>query len=179
VDGTNPLVDILRLSGVVSTASAGNRLQVRNRIYAHVFDRAWVQEHMPDAELRRQRAAYRRGVLRATVVYGVLLALIGTLALAALRNAHRAESETHRANREAAASRETAATLRRSLYAAEMYLARQAWEERNYRHAQELLEAYRPRRGDEEDLRDFAWRLLWSLGRDTSRHTFEGNVGRV
>ena len=41
-------------------------LRVRNRIYERVFDREWVTQHMPDAELRRQRAAYRRGLLRAT-----------------------------------------------------------------------------------------------------------------
>src|SRR5262249_27437065 len=57
VDDTNPLVSLLRLSGI--TRVAGGRLRVRNRIYERIFDAAWVAAHMPDAELRRQRAAYR------------------------------------------------------------------------------------------------------------------------
>ena len=40
-------------------------LQVRNRIYQRVFDRRWVEANMPNPEKRRQRRAYRRGVLRA------------------------------------------------------------------------------------------------------------------
>src|SRR5262249_46551421 len=53
-DETNPLVSLLRLSGI--TRAVAGSLQVRNRIYARVFDRAWVGQHMPDAELRRQKA---------------------------------------------------------------------------------------------------------------------------
>jgi WD40 repeat protein len=51
-DGTNPLVPVLRLSGVCHVE--GDRLRVRNRIYDRVFDKGWVLAHMPDAELRRQ-----------------------------------------------------------------------------------------------------------------------------
>ena len=61
-DETNPLVGVLRLSGIAR--SEDGRLRVRNRIYAHAFDARWVAAAMPDAELRRQRAAYRRGLLR-------------------------------------------------------------------------------------------------------------------
>ena len=50
-DETSLLVSILRLSGVVRP-EAGS-LKLRNRIYERVFDRAWVIQHMPDAELRR------------------------------------------------------------------------------------------------------------------------------
>ncbi|MBM3460226.1 MAG: hypothetical protein FJX77_17030, partial [Armatimonadetes bacterium] len=56
----NPLTDLLRLAGLVRLR--GEWLGVRNRIYATVFDREWVRASMPDAEQRRQRAAYRRGV---------------------------------------------------------------------------------------------------------------------
>jgi predicted ATPase len=45
VDDTNPLIDLLRLSGVVRLS--GSRLVVRNRIYQRVFHRAWVAQHMP------------------------------------------------------------------------------------------------------------------------------------
>src|ERR1051326_5113831 len=39
-DGADPLLDLLRLSGI--TRLVGSRLVVRNRIYERVFDRAWV-----------------------------------------------------------------------------------------------------------------------------------------
>ncbi len=61
---TNPLIGILRLSGIA--LATGGYLRVRNHIYERVFDQEWVKTNMPDAELRRQRAAYRRGLLRAT-----------------------------------------------------------------------------------------------------------------
>src|SRR5206468_3878327 len=53
-------VSELKLSGIVQAVSG--RLVVRNRMYAQVFDRAWIRENMPGAELRRQRVAYRRGL---------------------------------------------------------------------------------------------------------------------
>jgi WD40 repeat protein len=56
-DETNPLATLLRLSGIVREREG--RLQVRNRIYARVFDRAWIRSSMPDAELRRLRAVAR------------------------------------------------------------------------------------------------------------------------
>jgi WD40 repeat protein len=92
-EDTNPLVSLLRLSGI--TRVVNGCLQVRNRIYERVFDRAWVTAHMPDAEVRRQRAAYRRGLMRAaglaSVVVAVMSGLVG-YALAqrntAIRNAY-------------------------------------------------------------------------------------------
>ena len=74
-DETKPLVNVLKLSGVV--AAKNGVLAVRNRIYGRIFDGGWVVEHMPDAELRRQRVAYRRGLLRATSVVATVLLLIG------------------------------------------------------------------------------------------------------
>src|SRR5262245_15297252 len=54
-DETNPLVSVLRLSGIARVEEG--RLRVRNRIYGRVFDREWAQATMPGAELRRQREA--------------------------------------------------------------------------------------------------------------------------
>jgi WD40 repeat protein/tetratricopeptide (TPR) repeat protein len=68
---------ILKLSGITRTHE-GN-LQVRNRIYRRVFDRQWVRENLPGAEVRRQRAAYRRGVLRTAGIALVMLAVVGGL----------------------------------------------------------------------------------------------------
>src|SRR5439155_21250823 len=87
---TDPLCTILRLSGV--TRVRDGRLQVRNRIYERVFDRAWVAAHMPGAEVRRQKAAYRRGLARASAVASLMLAVVSGLAGYAFtqRNAARA-----------------------------------------------------------------------------------------
>jgi WD40 repeat protein len=89
----------LLLCGIVRSASG--RLQVRNRIYARVFDRAWVDAHMPGAELRRQRAAYRRGVLRASAYASVALCVLAFLAVTAAREAREAQTARSRALRAA------------------------------------------------------------------------------
>jgi WD40 repeat protein/tetratricopeptide (TPR) repeat protein len=89
-DETASLQSALRLAGVVR--SVDGMLRPRNRIYDHVFDPAWVRSHMPDAELRRQRAAYRRGLLRATGVAAGILVVMSGLALAAVRSAARAQA---------------------------------------------------------------------------------------
>lgn len=84
-DDTNPLVTALRLAGIVRLDARG--MAVRNRIYAHVFDEAWVAQNLPDAELRRQREAFRLGVLRTASLATLILALVGALGLYAQRNA--------------------------------------------------------------------------------------------
>src|SRR5206468_11119007 len=90
-------------SGVVRSASyprrGSGRLAVRNRIYARVFDRAWIQQHMPDAELRRQQAAYRRGLARAALISGLVLLVIAGLGLLAWSQARRADRSAGRKSR--------------------------------------------------------------------------------
>lgn len=76
-DETNPLVTVLRLSGIVRAKEG--RLHNRNRIYYRVFDEDWVRSNMPDAELRRQKGAFRRGLLRgiiAAVILGFIISKI-------------------------------------------------------------------------------------------------------
>lgn len=86
-DESNRLVAVLKLAGLVKTE--GGTLRVRNPIYGRVFDRAWIEEHMPNQELRRQQRAYRRGVLRATLVGTGLSLAFATLGVAAVFNARR------------------------------------------------------------------------------------------
>lgn len=78
-DETRPLVEILHLSGIVS--SGQRLLRVRNRLYERVFNAPWIRDHMPDAELRRQKAAFRRGVIRTTYLAGGITLAMGVLAL--------------------------------------------------------------------------------------------------
>jgi hypothetical protein len=72
-DETNPLISILRLSGI--TRNFSGYLGVRNRIYRRVFDPAWIQANMPAAEVRRQRRAGRRGMLIGFGIAAVVLLL--------------------------------------------------------------------------------------------------------
>jgi WD40 repeat protein len=152
-DETNPLASLLRLSGVVRPV--GGRLRVRNQIYARVFDLPWTRAQMPDAELRRQRAAYQRGLLRAILASSLILAVVGGLALTAWRQARRAEEQRRLAQ-------QGQRTLRHILYASQMDLAQQAVGKGDLGRAEELLEAWVPEPGQEE-LRGFDWRYLWRL----------------
>jgi hypothetical protein len=81
-DEANPLIGVLRLSGI--TKIEDGYLRVRNRIYQHVFDRDWIVSNLPGAELRRQRAAYQKGVKRAAfalVPLVILSAFLGYFVL--------------------------------------------------------------------------------------------------
>jgi WD40 repeat protein len=145
-DEANPLVTVLRLSGAVRV-QAGS-LTPRNPIYMQVFSRAWVAKNMPDAEVRRQRAAYRRGLLRASAVAAVIIILIAVLAASALRQRNRATQQERAKNR--------------ALYAAQMNLAQQNWEYFNVARVLSMLREYVPLPG-QEDLRGFEWYYLWQL----------------
>lgn len=74
-DDENPLMVTLTLSGV--SVERDGVLQIRNRIYATVFNEAWRRSALPDAETRRQRAAAGRAVLRTTFIAGVIVAVMG------------------------------------------------------------------------------------------------------
>lgn len=88
-DGTDPLIPILRLSGVVAVR-AGGYLRVRNRIYDRVFDDNWVLSQYPGAEVRRQREAYRRGVFRTALGAAIIIACMVFLTSQAIRQEIRA-----------------------------------------------------------------------------------------
>jgi len=143
-DETSPVVSLLKLSGIVG--AQGGWLQVRNRIYAQVFDAAWIRENMPEAERRRQKRAFWRGVRRTTALAGTLLSLMGMLTLIAFfqwQNALEAQRQT-----------------RRLLYAADMYVLQNEWTAEHYGRALELMNAQSPQKGD-EDLRGWEWRYAW------------------
>jgi tetratricopeptide (TPR) repeat protein len=112
-DETDPLVNALRLSGI-ARAERG-QLRVRNRIYGHVFDRNWIVANMPDAEVQRQRAAYRRGIVRAAGVAAVIFLLLGALSVAAFTQRNRALEEARRADRNAHERESALAELKTAL----------------------------------------------------------------
>lgn len=95
-DDNNPLVDVLRLAGLAAIRE--NRLVVRNRIYNAVFDERWIRVNMPDAELRRQRIAFRKGLLRSAAIGVVILGIIGGLSLKTLADRQTVAIERYCAN---------------------------------------------------------------------------------
>ncbi len=132
-DDASSLVGVLRLAGVVRVLDGV--LWVRNRIYYRVFDREWVLANLPDAEVRRQRSAFRAGVLRTATVAGAVVAVMaGLTGYAAV--------QTGRAVREARRSEGLA-------YYANLNLIQREWESSNLEHSTGLLEATRrsPSRG--------------------------------
>ncbi len=143
-DESQPLVTILRLSGI--TRAQNGRLRVRNRIYDRVFNGAWVKANLPGAEVRRQRAAFWRGVIRTTAIATVILVVMLALAITAFRQRNLAREQTVVNNR--------------LLYAARMKVANQEYDNANIARVETLVEATTPQAG-EEDLRGFEWFLFW------------------
>ena len=143
-DDDSQAVRILKLSGVAR--AEGGLLRVSNRIYERVFDIRWIRQNLPGAELRRQRAAFRRGVLRTAAVAALILAIMATLAGVAFRQRNLARAQ--------------AALNRQLLYVASMKLANQEYENANIARVERLVEDTRPLPG-EEDLRGFEWFLFW------------------
>jgi len=168
-DDSQPLVSILRLSGV--TRAKGGVLRVSNRIYERVFNTRWIRQNLPDAELRRQRAAVRRGVLRTTAVAALILAIMATLAIGFFRQRNLALNQI--------------AANRRLVYVTSMEAARQEYENSNIARMKNLVDKTIPRPG-EVDLRGFEWFLFWRLahsemmriqeaGQITNTKFFNGN----
>lgn len=133
-DETNPLADLLKLSGVARVVDGV--LKVRNRIYERVFDKGWIQAHLPDAELQRQRAAYRRGRNRTLAIAGVVVAMMTGLAAFGFMQARRANQLTTLANERADAAEHTS-------YIANMNVIQSQWENNNGPRVVELLEETR------------------------------------
>jgi hypothetical protein len=65
-DETDDLINQLRVAGIVSVAEGF--LKLRNRIYENVFDQAWIDANVPDAELEKPGGARVR--LRGTCTLG-------------------------------------------------------------------------------------------------------------
>lgn len=145
-DDSQPLVGIMRLSGI--TRAEDGRLRVRNRIYERVFNGDWIKANLPGAEIRRQRAAFRRGVLRTGAVAAVILTIVTALAIAFFQQRNLARDQT--------------AVNNQLLYSARMKLALQEYETANVARVQSLVELTTPQSG-EADLRGFEWFLFWRL----------------
>lgn len=159
-DDSQPLVSILRLSGI--TSAQNGTLRVRNRIYDRVFNAEWIRTNLPGAEVRRQRAAFRRGVIRTTAVATGILLVMAALAITAMRQRNIALSQTALSNR--------------MLYLTRMKLANQEYENANITRVEQLVELTRPG-PDEKDLRGFEWYLFWRYAhKEALRITEPGQI---
>jgi len=149
-------VSLLRLAGLVRPVQGC--LRVRNRIYQRAFDEEWIAASMPHAELRRQREAYRRGLLRTTAIASVVVATVSGLAAYGLVSANRAQ-RLSRTTAVLASGRQAALEQARTLlYVSLMQSAWRALEMGDLGHAASLLseiEASIP-----EALRGWEWRYL-------------------
>jgi len=134
-DESNRVIVILKLSGIVKLE--GRRLRVRNRIYERVFDRAWIEEHMPKQELRRQRLSFLKGAWRTAAVLGGVLAAVAAMAVFAWNS--RIEAVT------------TQKRLDYELYVSDMNSLRGYFEVGDTARIEEILRRYRnaPYRGFE------------------------------
>jgi WD40 repeat protein len=165
------LVSLLKLSGVVR--SVQGRLQIRNNIYRRVFDRKWVKENMPEAERRRAKRAFWRGLSIAGGAAILVSGIIGAAAFKAVQLQHRAEDQAKVAiieSKRVAAERED---LRRQMYAAQMRFADLAFKDQNIAETRGILESLIPRQGL-ADYRGFEWGRLWRLTSDRSTAVLQG-----
>lgn len=148
-DDSNTLVDTLRLAGVTTVSST--RLAVRNRIYAHVFDKKWIRLNMPDAELRRQKRAFYKGVGIAAAGAAVVLGGWAVVALWTLYQQDRFEDRT---------------------YANNMVQAQQAFDAGDFGSGTTLLKQWMVENETTWGRSGFEWKWLWGRG---ARSGFEWN----
>lgn len=166
------LIGVLRLSGIVR--SEEGLLRVRNRIYAQVFDGHWITEHMPNAELRRQRAAYRRGVLRTVFISSGLLTPAFIFAVIALVMGRQAVKERDNAVKQTVLANYEKERAEGLLYASDMNVVSQTFNNGEYGRVAKTLEAHIPTTGP--DRRGFEWWYYWGLmHQDVKTLTHEGN----
>ncbi|HSI72969.1 MAG TPA: AAA-like domain-containing protein, partial [Fimbriimonas sp.] len=124
-DSSSHLQTVLRLSGLVRVENG--QVVPRNRIYETVFDDHWIEENMPGKELRRQKRAFRLGMVRAASIAGIIVAAMAGLAGYSMFMAKVAGEARERANYD--------------LYVANVELMNSAWEENNIDRIRELLKA--------------------------------------
>ncbi len=110
------------------------------------------------------KSAYRQGIIRASSIAILIVALLSVLTSVSITQSRRARSEALRASE--------------NLYAADMNLAQQALEANNLGRAQDFLERHRPK-AHEKDLRDWEWRYLWRLCRGDELFTLEAHSNAV
>jgi WD40 repeat protein len=173
-DDVNSLIGVLKLSGIARPEDGC--LAVRNRIYYRVFDQKWVRANMPDAEVRRQRLAYRRGLLRAAAYAAIILAIVAGLAFVALKQRNFAKGETARAELQAQETRRQRDIAER--------LRQHAVEQQSFAEEQRTEALHQRQRAVEEQILAEEQglsnqRLLYVADLNLAQKALEGNIARL
>ena len=138
------------------------------------LERQEAERQRQQAELAaREKAAYRRGIMRAAAVAALIVAAFALLALYAFKQAARAEhaQQAEKQQRLRADAEKTEAN--HLLYAANMNLVRQAWDQNDIPRMRQLLE-------DTQDspYRGFEW-FYWRLQTHRAVMTLRGHEDGV
>jgi hypothetical protein len=99
------LQEFLEITGLVHIVE--RCLRVRNRVYHRVFDRRWVDENMPQNELTKQLAAYRKKLSSVAAIAGLLF-LVAAYAFFQSNRAKTARAAAEYQQREADRQRQRA-----------------------------------------------------------------------
>lgn len=164
------LFDLL-LSGAVKAADG--TMRVRNRLYGQVFNEAWVRGNTPEAERKRQRNAFHRGLLRTASVLGIFCLILGFVVLWALRQASLAREQ------------QKVAAERSSAYKHLLYQSRIGQAQRllssdppRIEAAMQILRPYEAP-GNTEELRGFEWGYLWRQAHPYTDQLYRGSAGTI
>ncbi|GMV88037.1 MAG: hypothetical protein AMXMBFR81_09680 [Chthonomonas sp.] len=143
------LASILVLSGVANEVKG--RLVLRNRLYARLLDRRWIEANLPGSEARRQKEAARRASLKlGSISLGIIVVLSSATAyLVGL---------TQQRDQALLVARALNADLERANYESAMMLASEYVGSGSVLRAREAIESVKeyPERGWE-------WRYLHRL----------------
>jgi len=165
-DRADRLINILMLAGAVR--SIGGNLQLRNRIYARVFDKKWISESMPGAEKRRLTEARRKGRIQVAAVALPVILIMSALTMTAVFYAQKAQR---------AAGTATKATGRANtlLYISDMKQIQQIWDNapNSYRIGELLRETETLTDSNGKSCRGFEWNY-WHRTNSVFYGTLEG-----
>lgn len=166
-DESNRITAVLKLSGLMR--SDGGQLFVRNRIYQFVFGKEWIVENMPGQEMRRQRRAFVRGVVRTTLIAACIVSLFAYLTLSNISLRKKAELA-------AADSQKKAREMAWQSYVSDMNRLPVLFEQNNTKLMEELLA-----RHEKADWRGAEWdywdgrinEVLWKGPRARGEASYE------
>jgi len=114
-DPAHPVLTQLRLAGVIKPQNGF--LRIRNRIYEHVFNKAFIESNQPLDEVQRQRAAEWRGRIRVLRWAIPIVGVFAGLALVAWVEAQRAREMAANLKTNAEFGLNTSSTIANRLYA--------------------------------------------------------------
>jgi hypothetical protein len=111
-DPAHPLITVLHLAGVVRADNG--HLKIRNRIYQRVFNKDFVAANQPLDEVQRQRAAERRGRLKAFAVAVPIILIFVALSVTAWLEGRQANNQRNEAEKQKVEAQQTALKLEKA-----------------------------------------------------------------